>query len=109
MSLQFEKEMQAKLLEYTAVCSKIDELVASKEKIRDQAKQWLELNKLDEAYTEDVTGQTWKLANSTSNRRKILDWGLLTVLVGDRKDEVVGSSVSHTFKISKVKGTPIRG
>jgi len=109
MALQFEDEMKAKLLEYNTICSKIDELTAEKEKIRDQSKRWLELNNVEEAYTEDVTGQAWKLAKSSSNRRKVLDWGLLNVLVGDRKDEVIGTSVSNTFKISKVKGVPVQG
>jgi len=109
MALQFEDEMKAKLIEYDIICGKIDKLVAEKEKIRDQSKQWLDLNKVEEAYTEDATGQAWKLARSSSNRRKILDWGLLTAIVGDRKDEVVGTSVSNTFKISKVKGVPVQG
>lgn len=109
MALQFEDEMRTKLIEYSAICGKIDELTATKTKIRDQAKQWLEMNKLDEAYTEDSTGQAWKIATSSTTRKKIDDWSLLKELAGSRIDEVMSTNTSSMFKISKIKGLPVIG
>jgi len=109
MALQFEEEMRSKLIEYSAICKKIDELTATKTKIRDQAKQWLELNKLDEAYTEDATGQAWKIVVSSTTRKKIDDWSLLKELAGSRVDEIISTNTSSMFKISKIKGMPIIG
>jgi len=109
MALDFEKEMRESLLEYKAVCDQMDDLKKKKDKIRNQSKQWLAMNKLDEAYLEDADEQAWKIANSSASRKKIKDWGLLRELIGDRYDDIVTHYDCETFKISKIKGLPVQG
>lgn len=92
------------LTKYSEIIDKIDKLTSEKEKIRNQIKEWLRINELEEYKGLDLNEQLWKIETQKRKSKSINDWNILYKLLEENNSiHLVQEKESDSFVIKRVK------
>jgi hypothetical protein len=106
--LYYIDDLVDKLTELNNLQDKIDKLEIKEEIIKEQIRNWLNLNHLDSYQAFDKKDQLWTITLSDRNNRKV-DYDILSQLISEEEyNSVVTSSTTQVFKVAKAKRQSIK-
>lgn len=95
-------ELRNTLTKYREIDNQIGALENSKETIRHQIENWLDLHNIKLFEIEDLNNQLWKISKYSTVRRKIKDYDLLESALSDQNKHLITKTESETFAIRKI-------